>query len=600
MGIRKWAKKYWYRWLGWLDNHNFKTKLIFMYIFCVLIPVLLTNTLIIKSAMDSDRAKRERQLDAMAESIIYSMNSTMEKAVTAMRDIYTNREITKFLETDYGSPLAYYSAYGDLSPKSLMHTKLGQNIANITAYADNETLVNGGEFFRLEAVAAEEWYQDYVASNKDLLLYSYFDDKKMDAFGYDSKRTISVIRKLNFYGNKNCQKLIKLDIDYITIARDIISANYDAYVYICAGDKILFDNQGNPNRGKEYELLTDDIKKNANVKRILTLYGSDWDIYIVSRDAGVLRYLLDSTGVLIALILVNMLLPLLVMFSVNRSMSKRILVLGEHLHMVKDEEFMEIKPVEGKDEIGILIGNYNLMVSKIKELIEVVYKDKLERQELSLSKQQAELLALHSQINPHFMFNALESIRMRSFLKEEEETADIIGKLAILMRKSTDWGADYITISDEMQFAEAYLQLQKYRFGDKLSYRIQVEEELHEVRIPKLTIVTFVENSCVHGIEGMCRPGWVFVNVNRNGDDLVIEIEDTGTGMSDDFVGSLLYKMQNADIEMLETGKSVGIVNACIRLQHYSGGQVRYEIESEENVGTTITIRMKLPGQREE
>lgn len=118
-----------------------------------------------------------------------------------------------------------------------------------------------------------------------------------------------------------------------------------------------------------------------------------------------------------------------------------------------------------------------------------------------MERQNAELLALHSQINPHFLFNALESIRMHSLLKNEYETADMVEKLALMQRQYVEWGNDSVEIRREMGFVRAYLGLQKYRFGERLSYSLEVEEDCLDIKIPKMTVVTFVENACVHGIE---------------------------------------------------------------------------------------------------
>ncbi len=141
------------------------------------------------------------------------------------------------------------------------------------------------------------------------------------------------------------------------------------------------------------------------------------------------------------------------------------------------------------------------MVARTNELIQIVYKNKIKEQEMLVERQNAELLALHSQINPHFLFNALESIRMHSLLKNEYETADMVEKLALMQRQYVEWGNDSVEIRREMEFVRAYLGLQKYRFGERLSYSLEVEEDCLDIKIPKMTVVTFVENACVHGIE---------------------------------------------------------------------------------------------------
>ena len=124
----------------------------------------------------------------------------------------------------------------------------------------------------------------------------------------------------------------------------------------------------------------------------------------------------------------------------------------------------------------------------------------LEVTDATRKQKEAEIHALEAQINPHFLFNALESIRMHSILKKEEETADMIQKLAIMVRQNVDWSSDSNTIKRELAFVEAYLSLQKYRFGERLSYQINAQEDCQNILVPKLTITTFVENACVHGL----------------------------------------------------------------------------------------------------
>ncbi len=143
------------------------------------------------------------------------------------------------------------------------------------------------------------------------------------------------------------------------------------------------------------------------------------------------------------------------------------------------------------------MDNYNRMADRMNSLIDTAYRCRLKEQKMDIARQNAELMALYSQINPHFLFNALESIRMHSILKKEEETADMIQKLAIMVRQNVDWSSDSNTIKRELAFVEAYLSLQKYRFGERLSYQINAQEDCQNILVPKLTITTFVENACV-------------------------------------------------------------------------------------------------------
>lgn len=159
-----------------------------------------------------------------------------------------------------------------------------------------------------------------------------------------------------------------------------------------------------------------------------------------------------------------------------------------------------------------------------------------------------------------------------------------------MQRQYVDWGNDSVEIEQELEFVKAYLSLQKYRFGDRLNYNLEIDPECAQIRIPKLTIVTFVENACVHGIESKASPGWIFVRVYKREEQLCIEIEDTGRGIEEQKLYQMQHDMQNADIEMLKNKKSVGMLNACLRLKMCTEDHVCFEIEGEEGVGTWITI----------
>ena len=253
-----------------------------------------------------------------------------------------------------------------------------------------------------------------------------------------------------------------------------------------------------------------------------------------------------------------------------------------------------IENIRGKDEIGKLMLNYNRMALRFNSLINTVYIAKMKEQETTVARKNAELLALYSQINPHFLFNALESIRMHSILKNEIETADMVKRLAIIQRQYLEWGNDFIKVEKEMELVKAYLELQKYRFGEKLSYQLEIAEECKEYVIPKLTVVTFVENACVHGIESKTTPGWIFVRIYRDKYCLYIEIEDTGIGMEDSFRSELLNKIKNANLDMLKEKGRVGIINASLRLKIFTDDEARFELEGEKGVGTTVQMIIPL------
>lgn len=160
----------------------------------------------------------------------------------------------------------------------------------------------------------------------------------------------------------------------------------------------------------------------------------------------------------------------------------------------------------------------------------------------------------------------------------------MVEKLAVMQRQYVDWGEDLIEVGKEMEIVKNYMDLQQYRFGKRLSYRLDVETECQHQKIPKLTIVTFAENACVHGIEKRLHQAGYLLLCTEN-EEMCIEVEDTGEGMTEKEFDSMRRKMKNASIELLENEKGVGIINACLRLKMMSHDKVQFELNGEEERG---------------
>ena len=230
------------------------------------------------------------------------------------------------------------------------------------------------------------------------------------------------------------------------------------------------------------------------------------------------------------------------------------------------------------------------MTETIHNLIHEVYLTDIQKKDLELKQQQAQLHALHSQINPHFLFNTLESVRMRSLIKGEKETAKIVHNMAKMFRKSISWNQNSVTVKEELELIESFLQIQKYRFGEKLQYSIKADPAVLMYRIPKMVILPFVENASIHGIESSPGVGNIQLLVSIEHDQLYIRITDNGIGMSPARLDELLsYLEQNTDM-----GEHVGMKNAYSRLKLCYQDRFSFEIQTWEGEGTHIQIKLPL------
>ncbi len=567
-----------------LNDLSLRKKLRYLYYFCILIPIILTDAVILFSLFHAEQAEQDREMAAAASAVQYSITSFVESSTVVARGIYLDSSIQEFLRTQFQGPEDYFAQYQAVMRSSVLHGISGIDNTVITIYADNEGIVNGGGFLRRSNVEDEEWFKRYAESSYDTQLEFYYAP--------NDTRTVILLRNLSGHAREKTACFLKIELDYSRLAQNISNMNYAFPVYICVDNEVIISNQESNNLREAFPVFTK--SDSAALEQELDLYGSNIKIYVMRRTNSVIAALLENSVLLVLLLLFNILSPQLIMNLLEKSITSRIFQLGDVFNQVDSDELIMIPEEGGRDEIGVLMSNYNRMAKRMNDLIDQVYRNRLREQEMDIARQNAELLALYSQINPHFLFNALESIRMRSILKDEHETADMVEKLAIMERQNVDWSTDTNTVKRELEFVEAYLSLQKYRFGDRLSYRIEMQEECADIMIPKLTITTFVENACVHGIETKTRPGWVFARVYMEKDTLCVEVEDTGGGMEESEVEILGERMRGACIDMLKEKGRVGIVNACLRIRMMTDSTADFSVESEKGVGTVILIRIPL------
>lgn len=571
-----------------VNNFKLSKKLLLFYCCCVMIPLFLTDGLVLRILLNEEHSRMQMEMANIAAAVQYDLEYTLDEAGITTGKLYIDPYMNSFFEKEYNSDLEYFKASYRIKEGNV--TLFATENTNIIFYIDNNTITNGGHFFTMDYCREEEWYKEFMDSGRDMYFcYYYAGDKGMYSTAH---RKISFIRKLHYYKDAKYDKIVKYDFDYNAMGRRIVNMKYTMPVYICEGDNIIFSSQGVTGYTNEFDKLTGN--EDIGYEKEFDLYGQNVRILVMKPKDTIMAALIKNLPLLLLLLACNILLPALLVKLINQSFTERLRVLSQAFQLVQADSLAEIEDIQGSDEIGTLMQNYNRMVRKSQELIKTVYKDKLERQEVDIARQNAELLALHSQINPHFLFNVLESIRMHSVLKGEHETAEMIERLAAMERRNVEWSDDYIRVKDEMKFIYDYFELQKYRFGNRLSYELSVAPGCEDYYLPRLTLTTFTENACIHGVEKKSSICWVYVRVYKDEEWLYLEIEDTGTGISEEAVEELKERIRTGSIESLKEKKHIGMVNAYLRLKMVTNGAVAFELESEAGVGTFMMLKISL------
>lgn len=568
-----------------LNKMKLKNKFLVLYFICLIIPLVVTDTIILKAVYDQEINSIKYDMDYVAGVYKNYFDNMLSSDVVLANSINMNNKVNTLLDSRYKNAYDYYSNYYEVINDSFLETTAGQNRDSIVIYANNQDILDSIFFKKLSGVKDKKWYKDFKESERNEYVSVYYDDDNKNIFG--SSRIFYYVKKLS-YSKKGGEKVLVIGHDSSSIKADLKAFGSKYPVYILNGDYVVFSTEGD----SVITLDEKDIYSKYNLEKEIYMAGTTLKIIIVNNSNILPNVIKDNIGIIVILLVITVLLPIIVLNIIEETIIKRIKTLEKAFGSEETNTFNSIKNIDGSDEIATLMTKYNKMVEITNELITTVYKDKIKEQESDIARQKAELLALQSQINPHFMFNALESIRMHSLLKGEEETAIMVDKLAIMERQNVEWGKDFVTIQKEIESIEAYLALQSYRFGDRLSYDIDIEKGCENYYIPKLTIVTFVENACVHGIESKPSPGWIFVRVFKGDTELNIEVEDTGEGMTEEEVQTMLDSINNVTIDKIKGKKHVGILNACLRLKMVTDNKVSFSLESEEGVGLSMIIKI--------
>jgi len=244
--------------------------------------------------------------------------------------------------------------------------------------------------------------------------------------------------------------------------------------------------------------------------------------------------------------------------------------------------------IHSNDELKLLGDTFNNMRSNIHELV----KEIKDQSELDRLIKEMELKHLQNQINPHFLFNTLNTVSKMAYLEDAKATSDLIDSVATLLRHSLGQIDKQVSLSDEVRVVEDYFHIQKVRFSERSQFKLNMDESCLGIEIPRLTLQPLVENAFIHGIEEKEEGGIITLNIYQTETHVIVEVRDDGVGMEQGKIRQLL-SLSTVDTEHVGHSTGIGLTNVIRRLQlHY---QVPDVIEIESATGKGTTIRLLLP-----
>jgi len=580
--------------LGIYKDMPIKFKLIVMLFIQVLVPLILVGFLSYKSSESIIKENSTKYSTDILNMIRMRLSDYMDNLTEISQDILYERKIYDVLknDSDVEDPLMRFEYESTVNSYLKMVVITRPEIRAICIYSTD----------------GRSYYQDdntKEAGPKDGIPYPQMLGKARAKKGKPYLHIVSennkvediyLVRQIN-----DRDDFSELGLMVIQIKKEVFDEVYQGLtgnlqnIMILTSSMELVSTRDDDNLSAYSGLLFDKIKgasgEIADEKTGLfisyhTLDNTGWKIvaYItldeLYRDANILR---KNIAILCVIMTIVMIVPtLFIAMDIVNPINK--LVKGmEKVQAGGDNVQIQI---DRGDELGFLNKAFNSMSREIHHLVNWVYREQLTRKE-------AELKALQSQINPHFLFNTLEAINWMAQLNNVPEISKTVSDLSDLMEASIGRDERLISIKEEFTYADKYISLQKVRFGDRIELVKNMEPEVSNIKIPRLLVQPLVENAVYHGIERTKGKGVINLNAVRQGENILIEVIDNGVGMGREELDELNERLSMDNDTYFRTlsskrSRSIGIENVNRRIKLFYGESYGLQIDSEPGKYTKV------------
>lgn len=439
-----------------------------------------------------------------------------------------------------------------------------------------------------------------AVEKKGTVIWKRSTKKNKDTYSSNRTEKIVLYREIYDLSKKNALGYLVIGASadkFIELCKNTV-ANDEEGIMVLSPENNVLVRFGNVENDVMHALMKQPTisKRNNTHNKHLSLEGvdiyasqKDKDAFVVYKivpkdPLGTKIYQIAYTPMALLLGFLVGLFPILIF--VSNIISKPLRDLNIAMKKFQKGDFGQQVKVITQDEVGQVTEGFNQMVVSIKTLIDNNYV-------MALKEKQSELTALQSQINPHFLYNTLDSLYWRAQEADNEEIAEDILALSQLFRQVLGQGKGVITVGEEQELIRTYLHIQKMRFTKRLEYEIMIDESIKEEEIPKLILQPFVENAIVHGFEKVGTCCLLRVMGCKKGDYMEFCISDNGVGMTKEQVDKIL-NVEDSKRYSAQRVVSYAIKNVKERLELRYQEDFKLQIESKEGEGTTITILLPL------
>lgn len=576
-----------------------QTAVLIIVTMCIMVTVFY---MVFHSRAFNERGKYEEENLVNMEAYL---NSYLEEVDSIAKNVNYNYYLQDYLETvikeedDYvDSGIGKNMRSYEMSSQAFSDTLLSRaDISSIMIFGKKKMLLNRS-MYTCQKVALDysklDWYAKAVAKPQDAIItgpnrHSFFDT---------DDEVISLSREVQSYENGTFRGVILINLNMNKITEICNSFQEKQENFICiindkgelvyeqqnGRERFAFDEKENRQelntalgktkescfrlnyRGEKYLVTRTDMKTTG------------WTLVSMVPYKSVMAETMAISGVMILAVAITLIVTLLLLNRILTGVVKPLKKLEKYMVQVNPDNMDQRMEILTDDEIGHLSMKFNQMMDRIRNLKEQV----IEEQE---DKRKYELQALQAQINPHFLYNTLDSIIWMAETNDSNIVA-MTEALAKLFRISLNKGNEEISLERELEHVKNYLIIQSMRYADKFTYEISAEPGVERCRTIKLILQPIVENCIYHGIKKKRGTGKITIRAYRREQNLIIEVSDDGYGMPEEICRKILSdEIESENI----SGSGIGVKNVNERIQLRFGKKYGLSYSSEEGVGTTVT-----------
>ncbi|HHV12430.1 MAG TPA: sensor histidine kinase [Clostridiales bacterium] len=580
-----------------------KYKIMLFYGMMFIIPLLVITMANIKILTDSLLDSMEYSAGQGYEQSLSFLNYKLYRTMKLSDVVVSNREINDIL-TRKSPDYTIYQQIADMNTlRSYLQSLDERDVYHVKIYVDNSFIYSHDHSLLYGLSEADDamWYRK---KGEDVV---YFSPGQYLEKNYEEEY-VALVRNLvdrNHYSRR--VGVVRIDMAKSNLEDILKKANptNHSVTYLVNSDNVLvaYSDYGLmeqygllqnipeelSRKGKEYEssLEMGSLEGDRIYYMKKLVDHTDWAMVTIIPHRDFMESIDKLRYLILGLVLIFGILTYSIGSLFISRVLKRISNLVDSMQEIKKGNMDVRLENHSKDEIGILYDNYNEMIQKTNLLLQ-------EKYEMGKELKSAEIKALHSQINPHFLYNTLEMINWLGYGKRTEDIHSVVVSLSKFYRLTLNKGRELLTLEEELKHVGYYLNIESIRFSGKIRYEIQVDEEILGCSIPNVTLQPLVENAIIHGIlEKKGKSGSIRIWGNRREDKVYLYVQDDGVGIGADQLEHLPERAKAS------SGSGYGIRNVNRRLQLLFGPEFGLTYRSEIGKGTRVIVCLPCGGQED-